>query len=388
MCVSANNMNNSPDNAKSKITINGGTVTSQNESAIFVPDNTEVLIEPKDGKDVNISGLRSAIAIDKGNLTIKGGTFETRFTTETILPGTSGTNGFPLAVIAAPCYYGNVSVSVEGGTFKGVSGISTAKVGSRVEQGSDYTTTVSVTGGDWQDPEIFGYAGANAKINVTMSADREIKEAIRIANGTVASIDFNGFTITNRTEISGGKYPSSHGFLINGNGTEVTFNNTASTSGGIKIDGSGSDKDAYRQAMIISDNAKVTINGGKFYNVQKQITQLDLIQVSLGGNDDKASLTINGGEFESGCYSTYSNKIRYWVLNILNESKDTSSIKVNGGSFVNFNPARPEMDDQDTYLGEGKTVVVEGSENINVDKPYYEVISDKNNPQRLVYTVK
>lgn len=374
--------NNLSKSENASITINGGTVESQGDYAIFVADNMPLKIEGG-----SLKGYRGVVAIDKGSVEITGGTFESECVGEA--SGTTGTGSFPGAIIAAPCYYDNVSVKVSGGTFNGKTGISTEKVGDRKNQGANYATTVAVTGGTWQDPEVLNYAAEGAKVDVVLANDVEIKKAIEVKAGT-ATIDFAGHTITNKTDMAptSGSTPSSYGFDITGASTEVTFNNSGN-AGGITIDGSNSDADAYRQALLIHLGAKVVINGGRFYNTQKTNAQLDLIQVGGGASGDAASLTVNGGEFESGCYSTFGGaNPRYWVLNVKNANKETAKIEVKGGKFINFNPAKPGTDDNESYLASGCKVTVD-KEGVDASKAYYEAVAEESGETKtkLTYTV-
>lgn len=376
--------NNLSKSESASITIKGGTVESKEDYAIFVADSMPLTIEGG-----SLKGYRGVVAIDKGSVVISGGTFESECVGEA--SGTSGTGSFPGAIIAAPCYYDNVSVNVSGGTFNGKTGISTEKVGNRTTQGASYATTVAVTGGTWQDPEVLNYAAKGNSVNVALAADVEIKKPIEVKAGT-ATVDFAGHTITNKTDVApaSGSTSSSYGFVITGSETDVTFNNTGSSVGGITIDGSASEADAYRQALLIHSGAKVVINGGKFYNTQQINAQLDLIQVGVGASGDAASLTVNGGEFESGCYSTYGDaNPRYWVLNVNNANKETAKIEVKGGKFINFNPAKPSTDDNESYLAEGFKVTVEGKDNVDVSKAYHEAVADESDGSktRLTYTV-
>lgn len=380
--IGSNNLSGSTEN-NSVITISGGELESAEDYTIFIADAQSLTISG----DAKLKGKCGVVAIDKGTLNIEGGTFESECLGLADKSG-NGTNGFPGAIIAAPCLYGNVNVSVSGGTFKGSTGISTAK-GNRTAKG-DFTTTVSVSGGTWEDPEVLNYATADSDISVVMAADKEIKRFINVTKGK-ATIDFNGYTITNKTQHiynndESSPFTGSQGFIITGSNTDITFKDSKG-NGGIKIDASQLDGNLRRHALFIYLSAKVKIEGGNFYNTQKDNVSTDLIQVGAGKTSDAASLTITGGHFETSCYSIYGGKNpRYWVLNKKNDSTNCT-ISVSGGEFVNFNPAKPAMDDDESYLADGFTVSVDSSKTDAASKAYYELWEENETPEKITYKV-
>lgn len=376
--IGSNNLSGSTEN-NSVITISGGELESAEDYTIFIGDAQKVTISG----DAKLKGKCGVVAIDKGSLNIEGGTFESECVGLADKSG-SGTNGFPGAIIAAPCLYGNVNVSVSGGTFKGSTGISTAK-GNRSAKG-DFTTTVSVSGGTWEDPEVLNYAVDSADITVTMAADKEIKKRIQMMKGK-AVVDFNGYTITNKTTDSNNQ---SIGFWIGGT-SNVTFKDSGN-GGGITTSGDDSDVDGARQALYIYQGATVTIEGGKYYNSQKINTQLDLIQVGGGCTDStyNTKLYIKGGFFESACNSTKignKDKICFWVLNKHNSCQNHCTIEVSGGEFKNFNPGNPNTDDDNTYLAQGYTVEVTGGNDVDTSKSYHDLSFGQEELPQLTYKV-
>lgn len=372
--------NNAQSTAGANITISGGNLVSSEDWAIYIAKESTVKIS----ENATITGKQGCVGINEGTVEVTGGTFSSECVDNTSVKS-DGTNNLYGGIFAAAACYGSVELSVSAGTFNGKNAIAT----SYQTPTSPKTRTIKVTGGTWQDPEVLNFADDNANITVKMAADKEIKKAITVNKGT-STVDFNGHTLSNKTDLdTGGKYPDTHAFLISGQGTQVTFSDSGD-NGGITIDANASDKDGYRQAMIISDQAKVIINGGKYYNTQKVNAQLDLIQVGLKENsNDQASLEVNGGHFESGCYSTYNGKTpRYWVLNIKNECENCK-ITVKGGEFINWNPAKPGTDDKESYLAEGYEVKATGKENVDTTKAYYEAVADETAGQKtkITYTV-
>lgn len=371
--------NNAQSTAGANITISGGNIVSSEDWAIYIAKQSTVKIS----EDATITGKQGCVGINEGKVEVTGGTFSSECVDNTSVKS-DGTNNLYGGIFAVAACYGSVELSVSAGTFNGKNAIVT----SYQTPTSPKTRTIKVTGGTWEDPEVLNFADDNANITVKMAADKEIKKAITVNKGT-STVDFNGQTLSNKTDLGTGNTPDTHAFLISGQGTQVTFSDSGE-NGGITIDANASDKDGYRQAMIISENAKVIINGGKYYNTQKVNAQLDLIQVGLKkDSNDQANLEVNGGHFESGCYSTYNNKTpRYWVLNIKNECKNCK-ISVKGGEFINWNPANPDMDDKEPYLADGYEVKASGKDNVDITKTYCEAVSEETADQKtkISYTV-
>lgn len=188
---------------------------------------------------------------------------------------------------------------------------------------------------------------------VTLNETVELKEPLVIADGKTVTINLNGHDIINTTQNS-----NKETYVLVANG-HSTLN--IEGEGNIKAIADDTEDDGYRMAVYAYGDAVVNIKGGNFYNSQKTNAQLDLIYAN--GN---AVINISGGTFESNCFSNRNGKIVYWVLNKKNDSN--AKINVTGGTFINFNPASPQTDDDETYVAEGYQSVLASSS--DQDKTY------------------
>jgi len=130
----------------------------------------------------------------------------------------------------------------------------------------------------------------------------------------------------------------------------------------IKIVGDGiiKSQDAKYSIAIWANGGKVIISGGTFYNGGDGC---DLIYASAGGQ-----VEIHDGEFiateykgtESGTTNPHS------ALNVENNDREYLDIKVYGGSFYKFNPARPNPSEEwlekhpNGFVADGYESVEEG----------------------------
>ena len=352
----AGNGNNSTQN--SVIEIQGGELISTSDYAIYLPQSGTTNIT---GGTVN--GAAGAVSIRRGTLKISGDAV--LFSNGEGYTGDwgDGTGNQPNCGIMVDPAYGACTVNIAGGTFN------TAQNVIVFNQNAAHASesTVNVSAGTFSDPTPLAYLSENADVDVILNRDIEISRQIELTK-TVATVDFdlNGHELINNTETIIDGSPETDAFWI----SKGTLNIHATNGGSVKCI-STTDNDGYRMAIYASNDAVVNIYGGNFYNKQEINTQIDLIYAA--GN---AEINIFGGCFESGCYGT---RDRYWVLNKLNSAKETAVISVSGGTFINFNPANPNMDDNDTYLAEGYEAVCNG-----------EVTSDPYNIQdgRKEYTVR
>lgn len=352
----AGNGNNSTQN--SVIEIQGGELISTSDYAIYLPQSGTTNIT---GGTVN--GAAGAVSIRRGTLKISGDAV--LFSNGEGYTGDwgDGTGNQPNCGIMVDPAYGACTVNIAGGTFN------TAQNVIVFNQNAAHASesTVNVSAGTFSDPTPLAYLSENADVDVILNRDIEISRQIELTK-TVATVDFdlNGHELINNTETIIDGSPETDAFWI----SKGTLNIHATNGGSVKCI-STTDNDGYRMAIYASNDAVVNIYGGNFYNKQEINTQIDLIYAA--GN---AEINIFGGYFESGCYGT---RDRYWVLNKLNSAKETAVISVSGGTFINFNPANPNMDDNDTYLAEGYEAVCNG-----------EVTSDPYNIQdgRKEYTVR
>ena len=192
-------------------------------------------------------------------------------------------------------------------------------------------------------------AFANPKVeHVVLASDIELPAAL-VADGQDKTIHLNGKKLT-RANAASASY-----FIKADNGATVT----------IQGDGTIGSADGECYIPVASTNGgHVVINGGTFIggkNVSGNDLALETVYLNGAGN-----ITINGGRFES-VNARAKNKIKnvncpetgwHYVLKKQNES--TGNFIVNGGTFVDYNPAWGDDADGNnppaSFLGEGKTV--------------------------------
>ena len=119
--------------------ISGGTITSMSDFAAYFPTKGDCAVTISGG---TFSGL-GGVSARAGTVTITGGTFTA--TGNGAAPGSApGTTGLGFMALAVTPNYGNVTVSVSGGTFT-----SATDVAAVMATTSTYTGTISLTGGTY-----------------------------------------------------------------------------------------------------------------------------------------------------------------------------------------------------------------------------------------------
>ena len=102
------------------------------------------------------------------------------------------------------------------------------------------------------------------------------------------------------------------------------------------------------------NGATITINGGHYKGAGTAI-------YALSGH-----VVINGGFFEAWDWQNGpTNPLKPWTLNCKNDAyqEGTASITVKGGTYVNFDPSNPQVDDADSYVPGGYQVTQEEQSN-------------------------
>lgn len=153
--------------------------------------------------------------------------------------------------------------------------------------------------------------------------DIEIDSPLVLTGDADVTIDLNGHSIVNKTQVNGNftvvfNVKGSSHLTLNGDGEVKALEET-------------SDVDGYRMAIWAYDNAVVDINGGYFYNKQLNPGTSNLIYVM-----DNAVVNIAGGKFETAMLNAQGTS---FLLNIYDAHRATAKINVTGGQFVAFNPA-------------------------------------------------
>lgn len=326
------------------IKIEGGELISSADYAVYLPHSGTTTISG--GK---INGAAGGVAINRGTLNISGNA-EILSTDEGDTGDWSdGTSGLNNAALVANAKYGDCTVNITGGT------ISSLKKAALIDKSSSTANekNITISGGTFSDFTALEYLADDANVEVKLIKDLDITKPIKLdkANAKV-TVQLNNHNITNSTETISGNYGWTQVFCVS-NGTLDIYG-----EGKVVCDASQTEKeDGYRMAVEAKGNGVVNIYGGSYYNTQKKNTQIDLIYARKNGK-----INIYGGTFESGKYGTPDDDEngRYWVLNILNDDEKTADIKVYGGTFINFNPFAPNMDDKEPYTAEGYEVTRDG----------------------------
>lgn len=153
--------------------------------------------------------------------------------------------------------------------------------------------------------------------------DIEIDYPLVLRGNTDVTIDLNGHSIVNKTQVNGNYTVV---FNVTGN-SHLTING----EGEVKALEETSDVDGYRMAVWAYDDAVVDINGGYFYNKQLNPGTSNLIYVM-----DRAVVNVAGGKFETAMLDAQGTSL---LLNIFDADRATAKINITGGQFVNFDPA-------------------------------------------------
>ena len=153
--------------------------------------------------------------------------------------------------------------------------------------------------------------------------DIEIDYPLVLRGNTDVTIDLNGHSIVNKTQVNGNFTVV---FNVTGN-SHLTING----EGEVKALEETSDVDGYRMAVWAYDDAVVDINGGYFYNKQLNPGTSNLIYVM-----DRAVVNVAGGKFETAMLNAQGTS---FLLNMQDASRATAKINITGGQFVAFDPA-------------------------------------------------
>ena len=190
-------------------------------------------------------------------------------------------------------------------------------------------------------------AAINVGKSVRLADDIQLTESIVVANSLQVKsgepapvevvIDLNGKDII---------APSTDAIVVE-KGAKLTINGNGKVS-------AATDDESSANAVWVK-HGYVTINGGNYYVGADKAERNECIYVGAKEYDNKAAekhseLEINGGRFEAKVEDG-----QYWVLNLRDTyHKAGSKIIVNGGQYVNFDPANNKSEGVGTnFLGKG-----------------------------------
>jgi len=335
-----------------------GTEINILEGAVINAENGHALYLAQAGT-ANISGgtltANTVIGIKSGKLNITGGTLAAIGDASIPVKNNNGINvtGDVIYAEVNDSYAKNIEINITGGTLTSADGniIQEFKSASAddIKVTGLYTTknvvdsTLAIyteTSEALLSANGINYANLQEALNdvdsdstITLLANVDLPTAVEVTKKV--NIDLNGYnlTVTKDTEGNGVFHVLTGGDLtINGEGT---------------IDGVGENN---WNIAIWADGGRVTINGGTYTNVGAgEEDHYDLIYAKNGG-----TVVINGGRFEA--------QTSKWTLNL--KDTDGSSITVQGGTFVNYNPAEvyTEPTQPLNFVAEGYKVEMENNE--------------------------
>lgn len=251
-------------NPGNKVIVDGATIESDGHG-IYQAGVSDIVV-----KNANITGS-TAIEVRAGSMTIENGTFTATAAEYTCNPNGNGTTteGAALA-IAQHTTKKDISVTVNGGTFKGIKALNESnpqnndpapQVDLRVVGGTfngDVSITdngnTSISGGTFSDLSALDYLASGATVTVKLAADTT--KDVTIPAGTTVTLDLNGHKIVNfATAQDKNVAEDSRKHTITNNGTLTILD---SVGGGVV------DNVSHGRAALYNAGTIVEIKGGKF----------------------------------------------------------------------------------------------------------------------------
>lgn len=323
-------------NPGNKVTVDGATIESDGHG-IYQAGVSDIVV-----KNANITGS-TAIEVRAGSMTIESGTFTATAAEYSCNPNGNGTTteGAALA-IAQHTTKKDISVTVNGGTFKGIKALNESnpqnndpapQVDLKVVGGTfngDVSITdngnTSITGGTFSGLSALDYLADGATVTVKLAA--ETTKDVTIPAGANVTLDLNGHKLTNA---SGHTITNNGNLTVTGSGTVDNITN-----------GKG--------ALVNKVGAIATLNGGTFTRSQEAGTyEPDL----ANGNSwytvkNYGTMTINAGatvttrltDDNGNAVGGHSSLIANgWqnatdLTNNPRNDKQNALLTVNGGTFI------------------------------------------------------
>lgn len=334
-------------NPGNKVTVDGATIESDGHG-IYQAGVSDIVV-----KNANITGS-TAIEVRAGSMTIESGTFTATAAEYSCNPNGNGTTteGAALA-IAQHTTKKDISVTVNGGTFKGIKALNESnpqnndpapQVDLKVVGGTfngDVSITdngnTSITGGTFSGLSALDYLASGATVTVQLAADTT--KDVTIPAGATVTLDLNGKTLTN---VSGHTITNNGNLTVTGSGTVDNVTNakgalyncvgatailnggtfTRSQEAGTYEPNEGNGNSWY----TMQNDGTMTINAGTTVTTRlndsgKAVGGFSSL-IRNGGNAGTApTLLINGGHFNGG------------INTVKNDEGGTLTIK--GGDFSN-----------------------------------------------------
>lgn len=313
-------------NAGSAITVTGDAVhKTENDGAI--QDGAAISI-------VNRIGYK-----DLGDVTVTGGTFTANGTNEAIKAYDWDNN-------TESAFTANDKINVSGGTFSSAVPENCCAIGYIPTTNSDGTHTVkkgvyvAQVGSTKYESLAAAIGAAQDGDTVTLLKDIDLP-ATAVVKGKTITLDLNGKTISNSTDIWNESINAWSLISVRVNG-DLTINDTAG-GGTLKA----KENDCYALDVQDKDTA-LTVNAGTYVGNISAIYAYD------------GKVTINGGHFSIQQKKDAGDPYRF-TLNCYdsNYKADSAGFTVNGGTFENFDPRNNPAE------GAGTSFV---AESVGVDK--------------------
>lgn len=251
-------------NPGNKVTVDGATIESDGHG-IYQAGVSDIVV-----KNANITGS-TAIEVRAGSMTIESGTFTATAAEYSCNPNGSGTTteGAALA-IAQHTTKKDISVTINGGTFKGIKALNESnpqnndpapQVTLNVANGTfngDVSITdnknTSISGGTFSGLSALDYLAKGANVTVKLAADTT--KDVTIPAGTTVTLDLNGHKIVNSATAQDKEVAdASRKHTITNNGTLTILD---SVGGGVV------DNVSHGRAALYNAGTIVEIKGGKF----------------------------------------------------------------------------------------------------------------------------
>ncbi len=288
-CVATNgSLEGVNDGRNATITINGGTLISTADFAVYAPAyNGKVTIT-----DGTITGAGGGIAIRRGNLNITGGVITSEGTGDT---GNydDGTGKMDLSAVSIVSNYGDIKATISGGTITAKKTPKNAKVLNVVSPKNSIDLTI--TGGSYSiDPSKFidsdKYASVKGETLYTVEERNESVSDIAVMTEKSKTVD--GEKIYPITIFSGLKYLDykNAGFEVTADGEKKNDITTTTAYNQIKVGETTYDKTNFNNSSYVfgailnlkeSDKTiksliikpfATTQNGNKIYGTERTVT--------------------------------------------------------------------------------------------------------------------
>lgn len=349
--------NGSDSNSNTTVTINGGTIISTTDYAVYNPQNGKVIVN--DGG--TIYGNAGGIAMKRGELAVNGGTITSKGTGDTGNWG-DGTGNLGNAAINFKSPYGNVSATINGGTIT-AEGDALAVDATPT---SGKTVSVSIKGGTFsgETSSIEPYVDEGSLVKtengkVTVQADYYLAKVgdtkyTSLSDAINAATTGNTIKILNDVNTPTASYKISDKKLtFDLNGKTVKANQFFALS---NADLTFMDATATAEP-VVDDNYNVTYDAGTFYGELFAMNG-GSISIESGKYIDSKNCLFNAYGDEAGVKSTVNVNGGYL------ESQESTVTARYKGATININGGVMVAKDNAVVAGNGSKGV--GGTTINI----------------------